>query len=206
VQGSRGAGAGAESPEESQIVIREARIGDAEALAALAVETYAEAFGHSFSPDDLAAHLEKRLSRERFEQMLREDTFLVAEARGRLIGYVQFGRPGDAADAISDRRRELRRLYVHTDHQNRGIGGRLMDAALAHPSMRDAEQITLDVWEHNHAAQRFYARYGFEVIGTRPFLVESGAETSPDLIMARRRNGPSPSKRQNICAPPENGV
>lgn len=101
-----------------------------------------------------------------------------------MIAYVQFGRPGDA---ISDRRRELRRLYVHTDHRNRGIGGRLMDAALAHPSMRDAEQITLDVWEHNRAAQRFYARYGFEVIGAQPFVLESGAETSQDLIMARRR-------------------
>ena len=53
--------------------------------------------------------------------------------------------------------------------------------------MNSAAIITLDVWEHNHGAQRFYQRYGFEVIGARAFEVESGEETSLDLIMARRR-------------------
>ena len=49
--------------------------------------------------------------------------------------------------------------------------------------------IVLDVWEHNPAAQRFYARYGFEVVGARAFVVASGAETSRDLIMVRRSPG-----------------
>jgi ribosomal protein S18 acetylase RimI-like enzyme len=153
------------------------------------METYAAAFGHSMSLSDLAAHLAKHLSTERLERMRAEDTVLVAEVGNRMVGFVQFGRAYGDAGMASDTDWELRRLYVHADFQNRGIGGRLMEAALAHPGMRDAEQITLDVWDKNEAAQRFYARYGFRAIGARPFSVESGAETSPDLIMARRREG-----------------
>ena len=67
--------------------------------------------------------------------------------------------------------------------RSKGAGTLLMQAALAHPQMQAAPAVYLDVWEHNHGAQRFYARHGFEVVGTRQFEVVSGAETSLDLIM-----------------------
>ena len=81
---------------------------------------------------------------------------------------------------------ELRRLYVHPEFQNQGYGTALMDAALSHPGLNRAPSIFLDVWEHNHGAQRFYRRYGFEAIGTRTFEVESGTAASLDLVMVRR--------------------
>jgi len=97
---------------------------------------------------------------------------------------VQFGAAKPSAADENDQ--ELRRLYVHPEFQNRGYGTLLMEAALRHPRMSGARSIYLDVWEHNLGAQRFYRRYGFKVIGTRAFEVESGAATSLDLIMARR--------------------
>lgn len=160
--------------------IRKAIHGDAGALSALAIETYTQAFGHSFSPADLAAHLENNLSLRRFEQILSEDTVLLAETGGRMVGYVQFGRLEGSAD------QELRRLYVHSDFQNQGIGSKLMEAALAQSELQNTQRIVLDVWEHNPGAQRFYARYGFVVVGTQPFEAESGTQTSLDLIMVRR--------------------
>jgi ribosomal protein S18 acetylase RimI-like enzyme len=149
------------------------------------METYAAAFGHSFEPADLAAHLERNLSRHCFERILREDTVLVAEAGGRLVGYVQFGDSDGAAEGVAPNEQELRRLYVLPAYQNQGIGTQLMVAALNHPAMQQAPRIYLDVWEHNPDAQRFYARHGFKVVGQRQFFVESGAETSLDLIMVR---------------------
>jgi ribosomal protein S18 acetylase RimI-like enzyme len=104
-----------------------------------------------------------------------------------MVGFVQFGRAYTDAGQAAGSEWELRRLYVHSDFRNRSIGGRLMEATLAHPDMKGATQITLDVWDRNVAAQRFYARYGFHVIGARPFSVEPGTATSPDLIMARQR-------------------
>ena len=168
---------------EKTVQIRNARIPDAHSLSALAMQTYAEAFGHSFSPADLAAHLEKNLSPKNFERMLEEDTFRVAETDGRAVGFIQFGCGNLETD--SGNAQELRRLYVLADFQNIGIGTQLMNAALESPEIKNAASVFLDVWEHNLGAQRFYARYGFVVTGKCEFVVESGAETSCDLIMVR---------------------
>lgn len=153
------------------------------ALSELAITTYSDAFGHSFSDLDLASYLEQNLSPDNFARMIDDDIVLLAEVRGRIIGYVQFG----AANICSDRGedQDLRRVYVAAEFQNQGYGGSLMDAALRHPLLKGAANIYLDVWEHNHAAQRFYRRYGFEVISTRYFEVASGAPTSLDLVMVR---------------------
>lgn len=166
--------------------IRTARTDDTTALAAFARETYTQAFGHTFSATDLVAHLDKHLTPETFAHYLAEDIVLLAEENGALIGYIQFGAIHDLAFSQDIDAQELRRLYVHPTFQNQGVGTQLMEAALAHPRLREAPQIYLDVWDRNHGALRFYQRHGFEVIGTRAFEVESGAETTPDLIMVRR--------------------
>jgi len=168
------------------MIIRQATPSDAQTLSALAMETYADAFGHSMQASDLASHVEEHLLPHHFERMVKDDIILVAEAQGRLVGFAQFGRATIAPGVGSSTDQELRRLYVHAPFQKQGIGARLMEAALDHSSLRNAERIFLDVWEHNDGARRFYERYGFEVIGARTFHVESGAETSPDLIMVRR--------------------
>jgi diamine N-acetyltransferase len=168
------------------ILIRAARAEDVAALTDLAVTTYTAAFGHSFTPEDLAAHLAQNLASANIARFIAEDVVLVAETGGRLVGFVQFGTAGPAYAPESSRDQELRRLYVLAEYQNRGAGTLLMQAALAHPQLQAAPAIYLDVWEHNQGAQRFYARHGFGVIGTCQFEVESDAETSLDLIMVRR--------------------
>jgi diamine N-acetyltransferase len=172
------------------ILIRRGVTDDVPALAELAVTTYVAAFGHSFTPEDLAAHLAHHLAPANIARSIAEDVVLVAElvtvTGGRLVGFVQFGTAGPEYAPQSSCDQELRRLYVLGEFQKQGAGTLLMQAALAHPQMQTAPAVYLDVWEHNRGAQRFYARYGFEVVGTRRFEVESGGETSLDLIMVRR--------------------
>lgn len=167
------------------VTVRQAASEDVPALSALARETYVDAFGHSFQASDLAAHLAAHLSPAGIARMVADDHVLVAEADRRLVGYVQFGPAYPPLSGASDADVELRRLYVHPDFQNRGVGSQLMDAALAHPAVAGAPRVYLDVWVHNPGARRFYERYGFRVIGERSFHIESGAETSPDWIMLR---------------------
>lgn len=169
------------------MIIRQAEHADIPELSALAIATYSDAFGYSFSASDLAAHLDKQLSPVAFSRILEEDIVLVAEEDSHIVGFVQFGTASIFADVVSCNDEELRRLYVRSNFQNRGTGTLLMEAALEHPRLKNAKCIFLDVWEHNHGAQRFYKRYGFEVIGNRRFQVVSGAETSLDLIMVRRK-------------------
>ena len=170
--------------------ISEANPDDSEFLSALAVRTYTEAFGHSMSASDLAAHIETNLSPERFREVLREDVFLLARVRGETVGFVQFGdahiddgdldglkvQPGD---------KEVRRLYVSAAFQNCGLGTSLMNAALNDPRIAGAT-VFLDVWEDNVGAQRLYERYGFERVGERAFRAASGEVMGVDFIMVRR--------------------
>jgi ribosomal protein S18 acetylase RimI-like enzyme len=170
------------------MAIRPAEAQDLAALAALARQTYVDAFGHSFSPEDLAAHLQGNLADGYFRQALAEDVFLLAEAAGRLIGFVQFGPVRLPAAAAGPEDQELRRIYVLAQFQNQGTGGKLMDAALGHPRLRDARDIYLDVWEKNDKARRLYESYGFAMIGAHGLATASGIAHDQDLIMVRRQS------------------
>jgi ribosomal protein S18 acetylase RimI-like enzyme len=167
--------------------IRSATAGDVRDLAALAKRTWSDAFGSSVSPDEEAAELEKTRSEGYFIAALRRDTILVADSNGALVGYVQFGdvnipevdvRPGD---------QELHRVYVDTALQGRGLGRRLMYAALQHPRLAEATRVYLSVWDKNERAIHLYKSLGFQTVGTTTFVIGSG-EVAVDLVMVRDRS------------------
>jgi ribosomal protein S18 acetylase RimI-like enzyme len=164
--------------------IRVASASDIDNLSRLAVRTYTDAFGASFTEEDLCCHVECELLPAAFERILERDVVLIAEQRANLIGFAQFG-PAVSASCDPSSAPELRRLYVDSARQGRGIGTRLAVAALSHPVLAGAPRVYLDVWKKNEAAQRFYRRHGFVPIGTRPFAVASGSETTPEIIMVR---------------------
>jgi len=169
------------------MIIRTAETTDIAALADLARRTFTDAFGHSVSAPDLASHLQNNLSDAYFRAAAAVDVFLLAEIDARPIGYAQFGAVEIPAPGLSPGDQELRRLYVEPAFQSRGIGRQLLDAALAHPRLKGAEQVFLDVWEENDGARRLYVRYGFTVVGAHTFAVASGAASTRDLIMVRRQ-------------------
>lgn len=166
---------------------------DLDPLAALARRSYRAAFGTTFPAEDVEAYIAATRSAGAFRKALRTDVILVAEERDALRGYVQFG-PVQTPDLEAGAHDgELRALYVDPQCQNRGIGGRLLIAALEHPRLLAAEQVFLDVWIRNAGARRLYERHGFRVVGERPFHTPSGVAGDPDLIMMRRRPSTGPA-------------
>jgi diamine N-acetyltransferase len=168
-----------------ELTIRAAEEADVPALSALARRTWADAFGSSLSPEELAAELEETRSEEYFRTARGVHTILVAELDGELVGYVQFG---DVTIPEIDARRGdrgLHRVYVDTELQGRGIGCALMDAALSHPRLADAERIYLAVWEENEPAMRLYTTLGFRAVGTTRFTI--GGEAMEDLVLVLDR-------------------
>jgi diamine N-acetyltransferase len=160
--------------------IRKADRNDLERLARLATVTYADAFGSSFSPEELQDRVQKTRSVEYFEKALEKDVILVAEDAGLLVGYAEFGKPDLAIEGIIDGDQELVRLYVLKDRQGQGIGKALLDAVLSHPKIKSANNIYLDVWEKNEGAIRFYKSQGF---------AETGTVVDGDIIMVRKKTG-----------------
>ena len=162
--------------------IRPAELSDVAALSELAKRTWSDAFGDSVGPEEEALELEETRSERYFVKVLRERTILVAELNGALVGYVQFGDVDISEVEIRPGDRELDRIYVETELQGRGLGRRLMNAALRHPPLANASRIYLQVWERNKRAMRLYEDLGFRTVGTTTFTIGSG-EVAEDLIM-----------------------
>ncbi|WP_407570463.1 GNAT family N-acetyltransferase [Deinococcus altitudinis] len=167
--------------------IRTAVARDLPVLTALAQRTYAEAYGQDMTQVALEWHLNTHLSPQRMNQMLRRDTFLVAET-DQMIGFVQFGEAGRADLTGTDTSgAEVRRLYVAAHAQNRGTGTLLLQAALDHPRIEAFAGVYVGVWHTNLGARRLYARFGFVQVGEKPYLDAEGASPGADLLLRRSR-------------------
>src|SRR5262249_12770763 len=173
--------------------IRTADSRDVPALSALAKRTWSAAFGAGVRREDEEAELEERRSETYFADALKKQTILVAEDASALLGYVQFGDVGIAGVEARPGDRGLQRLYVDTTSQKRGLGRKLLEAALRHPRLANASRIFLQVWDENERAVRLYESFGFERVGTTTFTV--GARVMEDLVMVLDRSWVSPRCR-----------
>ncbi len=144
--------------------IRRAKKEDIKAISEISIKTYIDAFGHTFTPEELEERLEKR-SVDFYKRVFDKDTILLAEEDDQIVGYVQYGRVTFKMNGVSPEDQELQRLYVLANYQGKGIGKSLIEAALSDPRLKNASKVYLDVWENNPGAQKLYKSYGFEKVG-----------------------------------------
>lgn len=78
---------------------------------------------------------------------------------------------------------EVQQLYVLARHQNRRIGGDLMDQGLQWLESQGFAPLYIGVWSQNQGAQRFYRRYGFSQVGEYGFPV--GKTLDREFILRR---------------------
>jgi ribosomal protein S18 acetylase RimI-like enzyme len=169
-----------------EVTIRPATRDDVHPLSELAQRTWAEAFGGDVAAADVAVEVERTRSEEYFRTALHERTILVAEAGGVLVGYVQFGNVEIAEVDVRPGDQGLQRLYVDRAFQGRGLGRRLLEAALVHPRLAVARRVYLTVWEENEPALRLYRSAGFTPVGTTAFRIGDGPLVE-DLVLVLER-------------------
>ena len=99
---------------------------------------------------------------------------LLVEEEGALIGFAQLKLGASI---------EIARFYVDGRWQGRGVAQELMRAAEDEARNRGIATIWLGVWERNARAIAFYAKCGFAVTGSHPFLLGSDLQT--DLEMTK---------------------
>lgn len=146
------------------VITRKAQRADIKSISELSIRTYIDAFGHTFTPEELKKRLEIR-SVDFYSKVFDKDTILLAEEDGQIVGYIQYGDVTLKMEGMTKKDQELQRLYVLASHQGKGIGKSLINAAMKDPRLKKASKIYLDVWEENRGAQKLYKSYGFEEIG-----------------------------------------
>ncbi len=160
------------------ILVRPAVPADVPALADLAALTFPLACPPHVTAQAAAAFIAANLTASHFARALDDPTreVLVATVGDALAGYVLLvaGEPTDpdVAAAVSARPTvELSKCYVHPEHHGGGVASALMTAGLDTARARGAASVWLGVNQLNERAQRFYAKSGFERVGTKRFLV-----------------------------------
>jgi ribosomal protein S18 acetylase RimI-like enzyme len=122
--------------------------------------------------------------------VLREQDVVVAEADGRVAGFIAMAH-GDL----------VHHLYVHPEHQGRGIGSALLGEA----KRRMPHGFRLWVFQQNERARRFYERHGLVVVE----LTDGSAneERTPDALYGwpGRTAGPRPDEGRSSSASGRDG-
>jgi ribosomal-protein-alanine N-acetyltransferase len=102
---------------------------------------------------------------------------VAADDEGGILGYAGLCAYSEEA--------YVQTLAVRTDRQRNGIGRDLLAALLAEAERRGVRTVALEVRADNEAAQRLYARHGFEPVGLRRgYYQPSGADA---VVMVRDR-------------------
>jgi ribosomal protein S18 acetylase RimI-like enzyme len=160
---------------------RNATADDAPLMARLGPETFTETFGHLYTPENLAAFLLNHSVENWAEELSDPDfTVRIAEQDGGAVGFAKVG-PLGLPFEVTGPTAELRQFYVLKPWQGTGVAQALMDWVMGEARRRGAAQLYLSVFTDNVRAQRFYARYGFERVGTYAFMV--GTHADEDIIM-----------------------
>ena len=88
-------------------------------------------------------------------------TVLVAEVHAEVVGYLYAAVQGYDYMSLRGPAGVLHDLVVFPEYRGRGIGGLLVNAALAYLKARGAPRVVLSTADGNQAAQRLFARIGF---------------------------------------------
>jgi diamine N-acetyltransferase len=153
-------------------------------LAKLALDTFCESFEKLNNPEDFWAYVNEAFHEVKIKQEINEpeSLYIIAYVDGEIAGYARVRHSHEVADHFPGKKTiELQRIYALQKFIGKGVGKTLMNYCLDLGRKKGAEILWLGVWEHNHNAQGFYKKLGFEQFSSHVFMVGKDAQT--DLLM-----------------------
>ena len=167
--------------------LRPATPADIPALSRLATESFVAKFGPLYSAADLASFLSESLSETAIAAELAnpDRLYRLAEDEGQLLAFAKLGLScGFPEHARGKNVLELKQLYTDPATTGQGLGGKLMDWAMAEFTARGADEVQISVYSENTGAHRFYERYGFTKVADITFKV--GEQLDPEFLFAQQ--------------------
>ena len=154
----------------ANISFREATIADCLTVAAVHVQSWKESFAGILSQTFLdKMSVEKRA--KAFEKGFFAASYkmYVAEVPERgVIGFADFGEPRESIDAYEG---ELYAIYLLSEFQRKGIGGRLFDLGVKYFVRSGKRSLYLLALEVN-PSRSFYEKMGGQIVGRKQTEIE----------------------------------
>lgn len=166
-----------------RLQIRAGRPSDADRLAVLATQVWLHTYCTNGVNTEVAQYVLSELTVERFAVRLTEPQshILVGEFQEWLVGFAAV-RFGASCPSIAKSTVELQTLYVQEHFIGQGIGRSLLEAAEAKAREEAAAPLWLSVNAQNAQAIAFYARQGYNRVGTTYFVLGEGRHENHVLI------------------------
>lgn len=143
--------------------------------------TFSETFSADNSPDNMEKYLEESFSGKKLlnELSAPQTTFYFARWENQVIGYLKLNL--EVENPAGQPALEIERIYVRKNFLGKNVGKVLLEKAFEVARTFQVAYIWLGVWENNHRAIQFYRKHGFEVAGSKIFLL--GEDLQTDFIM-----------------------
>jgi ribosomal protein S18 acetylase RimI-like enzyme len=181
--------AGKREDRWGEATVRVATPEDADLLGTLAAEIFVTTFGADNDPQDMADYVRQAFSRDRMTAELRDagSRFFLVQVEGQPIGYAKLRRSnglgGGVPACVPDPDAvELQRIYVLAAWHGSGAAQMLMQACVDYARQIGSRTLWLGVEEDNRRAYRFYAKWGFQQVGTHTFVLGSDAQNDHVLL------------------------
>ena len=149
-----GCGGTAGAPEcgvASDIRVRAAVPSDAEAVRAIAEETWRATYGDVLEPEEIRQHLVAYYAVDALRRRIasREAEWLIGELAGERVGFCSVLLVGREAEVVT--------LYVLPGSQRRGVGRAMLERAVGLAREKGVATVRVGYMLANRRAARFYA-------------------------------------------------
>lgn len=143
----------------TELCIRTLADDEVENLTRLAHEIWHAHYPGIISQAQIDFMLAERYSATAIRASMAVQYWTAAWLEGRMVGFAN-SLPEDPPATW-----KLDKLYVHPDHQRKGVGQALLQAVKKHAAEAAATRLVLRVNKRNASALAAYAKYGFRVFG-----------------------------------------
>lgn len=156
-------------------------------LVQLERQTFTETFNGVYTPEDLAAFLNNKKSREALavEMAAADARFFIIWYEQQPAGFLKLNlyKQPDSDGPLPAPAMEVEKIYVLQQFQGLRLGKLLIEHSMQIARDNQITTIWLGVWEHNQKAIRFYQQQGFEKFGEHIFRIGNQADT--DWLMKK---------------------
>jgi ribosomal protein S18 acetylase RimI-like enzyme len=146
-------------------MIQKAQVADAEKIAEVHVESWRTTYAGQF-PDEYLAALSVPARTEIWRELLEKHQAHVSlfVENGVVAGFVSSGKSRDQ-DSTSQGAGEIYAIYLKAEHQGRGLGRQLWNAAISSLKEQGFSSAVVWVLDTNLPARDFYKKMGCQLDG-----------------------------------------